>query len=103
MRFGAEAGADTSDFFSYALGGVHEIAGGQTGENAVMSDGCQGHGGDTAALRAVRSPSELARTYAGFEVSRERRGGAREDTLFGRFRGTAIAFEHDVRHMHLRK
>jgi hypothetical protein len=39
LGFGAEEGADSSDFFSYALGSVHQVTGRQTQQNPVVAYG----------------------------------------------------------------
>jgi hypothetical protein len=87
--FAAEAlaqRADPADSLANPLGSIHEMAGGEARQNAVMTYHCECHGGDTAALRAVRLTAKLAGPDAGFEIGGERQCGAGEDAILGGLR-----------------
>ena len=77
------------------------MAGREARQNPVVADGSQRHGGDAAALRAVRLAAKLAGPYAGFKIRGEGHRGAGEDTLLRRLGRMTKLLDHLPVHLEL--
>ncbi len=66
---------------------MKSVAGGEGSHHFVMADGCQAHGGDAAALRAVGLSAELAGGDRRGEIGGDGFGGAGKDAFGGTFGG----------------
>ena len=71
------------------------------GRTLMVAHGSQRHGGNTAALGAVRLAPKLTRPYAGFEIRGEGHRGAGEDTLLRRLGRMTKLFNHLPVHLEL--